>query len=258
MFLHRGGSIHCRVTGCRHYSADLTQGGLEIPFLSIFTAKRADVNKAEKLLSLPLALADQSGMPPLKKPKLQDSSSSLSEPDKVWLRLGGSVLKLTEKNIITSGEKLTDLHVDFAQKLMKKQFRLLKGLRSTLLQSREEPKQDCSCMIQVIHCRCNHWIVASSIGCDRGIAKVYDSAYSNIDSATEDVVKSIFGHGKGINLANTQRQVNGNDCGVYAIAVTTTLALHRDTSKLKYQQAAMRIHLVMSFEGGQFTPFPIL
>ena len=27
MFLHRGGSIHCRVTACRHYSADLTQGG---------------------------------------------------------------------------------------------------------------------------------------------------------------------------------------------------------------------------------------
>ena len=38
------------------------------------------------------------------------------------------MLKLTEKNIITSGEKLTDLHMDFAQKLMKKQFRLLKGL----------------------------------------------------------------------------------------------------------------------------------
>ena len=125
------------------YSTDLTRGGgggLEIPCLLIFTGKRADVNKAEKLLSLPLALADQSGMP---KFKLQDSSSSSS--DKVWLRLGGIVLKLTEKNIITTGGKLTDLHMDFAQKLMKKQFPLLKGLRSTLLQSREEPQQDCSC-----------------------------------------------------------------------------------------------------------------
>ena len=47
---------------------------------------------------------------------------------KVWLRLGGIVLKLTEKNIITSGGKLTDLHMDFAKKLMKKLFPLLKGL----------------------------------------------------------------------------------------------------------------------------------
>ena len=66
-------------------------------------------------------------------------------------------------------------------------------------------------------------------------------------------MKSIFCHGEGINLANTQRQVNGNDCGVYAIAVATTLAFHGDTSKLKYQQAAMRIHLVRSFEGTIYT-----
>ena len=151
-------SVPCFYVGADQFIAELLLGfdsgggggggggeGLEIPCLLIFTGKRADVNKAEKLLSLPLALADQSGMPPLKKFKLQDSSSSSSEPDKVWLRLGGIVLKLTEKNIITSGGKLTDLHMDFAQKLMKKQFPLLKGLRSTLLQSREEPQQDCSC-----------------------------------------------------------------------------------------------------------------
>ena len=44
MFLRRGGSIHCRVTAYRRYSADLTQGGLEIPCLLTFTGKRVDVN----------------------------------------------------------------------------------------------------------------------------------------------------------------------------------------------------------------------
>ena len=34
-------------------------------------------------------------------------------------------------------------------------------------------------MIQVVHCRGDHGIVASSIRCDRGIVKVEDSAYSN-------------------------------------------------------------------------------
>ena len=31
LFLHMGGSISCEVTGPRQYSADLIQGGLEIP-----------------------------------------------------------------------------------------------------------------------------------------------------------------------------------------------------------------------------------
>ena len=33
LFLRRGGSIHCMVTGRRRYSVDLPQGGLEVPFL---------------------------------------------------------------------------------------------------------------------------------------------------------------------------------------------------------------------------------
>ena len=31
MFLRRGGTISCRVTGGRRYSEDLPQGGLEVP-----------------------------------------------------------------------------------------------------------------------------------------------------------------------------------------------------------------------------------
>ena len=36
LFLQRGGAIHCRVTGVKHYSADLEQGGLEIPCILKF------------------------------------------------------------------------------------------------------------------------------------------------------------------------------------------------------------------------------
>ena len=31
LFIERNGRIHCRITGPRQYSADLPQGGLEIP-----------------------------------------------------------------------------------------------------------------------------------------------------------------------------------------------------------------------------------
>lgn len=39
IFIRRGGSITCVVNGSRHYSADLPQGGLEIPCILKFMAK---------------------------------------------------------------------------------------------------------------------------------------------------------------------------------------------------------------------------
>ena len=41
VFIRRGGTIRCIVNGNRRYSADLIQGGLEIPCLLIFGAKNA-------------------------------------------------------------------------------------------------------------------------------------------------------------------------------------------------------------------------
>ena len=36
IFLRRGGTIDCHITGCKRYSRDLVQGGLEVPCLLIF------------------------------------------------------------------------------------------------------------------------------------------------------------------------------------------------------------------------------
>ena len=33
LYIRRGGEIHCRVTGSRRFSADLEQGGLEVPII---------------------------------------------------------------------------------------------------------------------------------------------------------------------------------------------------------------------------------
>ena len=45
LFLKRGGSIMCRVTGSKRYSADLPQGGLEIPAILTFTGDPTRVEK---------------------------------------------------------------------------------------------------------------------------------------------------------------------------------------------------------------------
>ena len=50
LFLRRGGSIHCTVTGRRRYSTDLPQGSLEIPCFVVFTAKPKEIKKLKQLL----------------------------------------------------------------------------------------------------------------------------------------------------------------------------------------------------------------
>ena len=85
-----GGTISCRVTGSRHYSEDLPQGGLKVA--------HSNVDKAKALLKrafLSNDRADKENEPPKKKPKL-----SLPE---------------TEVNKVSSGEKLSDLSINFAQ-----------------------------------------------------------------------------------------------------------------------------------------------
>ena len=52
LFLRRGGSISCRVTGGRQYSSDLPQGGLEIPCILTFNGNIQDLEKITELLQL--------------------------------------------------------------------------------------------------------------------------------------------------------------------------------------------------------------
>ena len=50
LFLRRGGSIHCTVTGRRRHFSDLPQGGLEVPCKIMFTAESEEIKKLKILL----------------------------------------------------------------------------------------------------------------------------------------------------------------------------------------------------------------
>ena len=51
VFIQRGGSIDCTITGPRRFSVDLPQGGLEIPCLLKFRGDGKDIKKVIKLLN---------------------------------------------------------------------------------------------------------------------------------------------------------------------------------------------------------------
>ena len=51
LFMRRGGAITCLVNGRRKYSADLPQGGMEIPCILRFVGEPKEIKKLVKLLS---------------------------------------------------------------------------------------------------------------------------------------------------------------------------------------------------------------
>ena len=120
MFLLRGGTIHCQVIAPRHYSGDLPQGGLKIPCMLTFEGDRKDVAKASRLVRYALFSSPEVATKeePSKKRKKHDNSTNYT-------------------NGIITGKKLSVLHINHAQKLLKQQFPWCNELQCTLLQSKE-------------------------------------------------------------------------------------------------------------------------
>ena len=49
LFITRGGTIDCEITGPWRYSADLPQGGIEFPCKLLFSCSSKDITKVENL-----------------------------------------------------------------------------------------------------------------------------------------------------------------------------------------------------------------
>ena len=51
LFIRRGGTISCQVTGARQHSQDLPEGGLEVPCLMKFKGPGKEIKKVVKLVT---------------------------------------------------------------------------------------------------------------------------------------------------------------------------------------------------------------
>lgn len=288
LFLWRSGTVMCEVTGGRQYSADLEQGGLEVPCKLTFTCDDEDyLAIVKKLLDLALRKKDSKNEDPempLKKIKLepveelvipvaepsqsstdsevQGCSSNLEfsapEVDREWVKTGRFRLLLSHKRKILSGEELNDVIINFAQKLLKKQFPVIGGLQNTVLQAKKQNELGVQSCLQVIHSRGNHWIVASNVHQQEpNKVIVYDSLYDSIDDRTQVIIHELFGASTKHHLAKVHKQQGVRDCGLFAIAFATAICFKQDLHR-PFQQEAMRLHLVQCFERGVCLPFPLM
>ena len=87
--------------------------------------------------------------------------------------------------------------------------------------------------------------------------QVYDSAYSDLDLATKDVITRLFSTAS-CQLVPVGKQQGGNDCCLYAIAIATALAHTIDPATVIFDQAMMRSHLIKCIEEDCFSLFPVI
>ena len=151
-----------------------------------------------------------------------------------------------------------NLIINAAQTILKKQFSELMGLQSTLLLKKLQPRfQGDKPYVQIIFDREDHWIVASTVFSRSDQAKVYDSSFTTIDNETKAIIFNLYGP-EVLPCLVSSKQKGSTDCGLFAVAITTTLALGFDPAGITYQQNSLRHHLVKCLETGKFTMFPMV
>ena len=146
---------------------------------------------------------------------------------------------------------MNDKHVSFAQNVLKFQFSENEGLKPTILQGRFKFTSS-KHIVQILYVHGDHWVTISNLKCDASKIIVYDSVYFHVDQEVKDLISNLFDRDMSKEMP---KQKGGSDCGVYAIAVATTL-LH-GTKIEKYKRTLMRPHIVRCFENFQLTTFPV-
>ena len=99
--------------------------------------------------------------------------------------------------------------------------------------------------IQVVHVNNNHWIVASTLECDK--ADIIVAIWFTI-STTMQVILAKLVNSKNDYFTIEARKVNTQsgtkDCGLFSAAYCTSLANGQDPSTICYDQGKMRNHLL--------------
>ena len=112
--------------------------------------------------------------------------------------------------------------------------------------------------IQILHSGGNHWVCVSSIGCSKGYVNLYDSLFHDVVcNDIEDQVRSLLGDEfRKLTVVPVQQQLNGSDCGVFAIAYATSLAFMHDPKTIQYDIPKMRPHLLNCVKSSKMEQFP--
>ena len=94
--------------------------------------------------------------------------------------------------------------------------------------------------------------------CSGDEVAVYNSLFTQLDAETRGTIMKMFGlkRAREIVMMPMQQQDGSTDCGLFAIATMTSLALDEDPSGITHKQVELRHHLLKCISEGKLTYFP--
>ena len=156
---------------------------------------------------------------------------------------------------------------NIAQSLLSKQFPKVCGFQDTVIGKLQEfdviPTE--KNYIQIMHNSSLHWVCVANMESrkkDNEMHYLFNSLKTKRISkdVTAQIASDAYHPGPQLTILSksVQQQGNGVDCGVYAIAFTTSRAYGSNPGKESYDKKKIRPHLVECLKIGKLTPFPTI
>ncbi|KAI9565306.1 hypothetical protein GHT06_009095 [Daphnia sinensis] len=171
-------------------------------------------------------------------------------------------LFLDKPQVLTKTNKLMSGDINKAQAILKKQHPEKGGLfYCTIGGSLEFPRAQGDQWLQIVHDGSDHWVLVAKGSIQHEHVLVYDSSpghpwrNEHVLSCMSSLLQSSEKEMTYI-IKDCQRQSNGYDCGVFAIAFATSLAFGEDPAIRMYDPKKLRPHFVQCMASGKLTPFP--
>ena len=163
-----------------------------------------------------------------------------------------------KRNLILQSGWLDNRVINASQALLKSMTHT-PGLQCTNLGSNLSFEVVKESFVQILHNGTNHWVTVSSINTQPSHINIYDSKYSTITESLRDQICALMHSCQRtitVHRINTDKQENGHDCGLYAIAYATSLCNGDDATSVHYNSQKMREHLVQCLQTRQMLNFP--
>ena len=177
---------------------------------------------------------------------------SVSEGEQeVWVNNGAYCLSHSDQEIVLSRRGwLTDKIIHAAQILL---LQFFPDMQPPVLQKVFAFQVHSG---EIIHVRNNHWCVVSTVDCGTGAVHVYDSLYKPISKETVRQIASLVNSPSSelrVTMMDVEKQSNGSDCGVLAIAYAFDLCSGLNPCTVRFDHSKIRSHLATCLSGYPFS-----
>ena len=187
--------------------------------------------------------------------------SDLSTAKDHWATCGGIYLCKRDLQKLTGGKELSDLHINAFQNVLKGQFNSIGGLQSTLLQQKKsslsnKKEKNLQAINISISPTVKHWAV---LEINSNSIFLYDSAYTSIAGDGKQIIAHLINTTEDhltVHIMNIAKQSGATDCGLYVVAIMSSLALGKDPCSIVFKKEDLRAHLQSIIEKEQITEFP--